>query len=54
MALSMWSAAWAIAWMISQAKGYNDRGYISALIFMLLARVVMIVAGMLNPPKVKP
>lgn len=49
MALSAWSAAWAIAWAIAQATGNNDRGYISALIFAVLTRAVMIVAGMRNP-----
>jgi len=45
MALSTWSAAWAI----SQTLGHSQRGYVSAMIYCLLARVVMIVAGMRNP-----
>lgn len=49
MALSAWSTAWAIAWAISQTLGYNNRGYISALVFAVLALAVMIVAGMRNP-----
>lgn len=49
MALAAWSTAWAIAWAISQALGYNNRGYISALVFATLALAVMIVAGMRNP-----
>lgn len=49
MALSAWSAAWSIAWALSWVLGYNPRGFVSVLIFAVLTRAVMIVAGMRNP-----
>lgn len=48
MALAGWSAAWSIAYLVSGVFGY-ERGFAGALVFVVLTRAVMLVAGMTNP-----